>query len=249
MENLNLLLPLDIQYFANDNTNDGVAGESETNIETDNDTTNSTDTDTKVDNKDKKKSESVDNTESKGESVDNTESETITIDMVQKMIQSETDKVRTEYVKKLKQKEQEIEDVKKSSMSETERLDYENKTLQEQLDERERTLKEREQAFARTELELKSLELLEQHSLPHEAKQFLVGTDEVVTKSNILAFKVMFDSAIENAIKERIKGTTKEHRESFSSSAVTKDNFEKMKYSERIKLLNSNPELYKELSK
>ena len=178
-----------------------------------------------------------------------TTNEVLTVEQVQKMIQSENDKIRTEYSKKLKAKEKEIEEVRKSSMSEQEKLDYENKTLQEQLIEREQALLEKEQAYERTNLELKTVDLLKEHLLPLEAKDFLVGTDIDSTQKNIEAFKSMFDNAIENEVKQRIKGTTKEHKEVAIGGSITKEQFGKLTYAERSELFKTNPELYKELTK
>ena len=212
-----------------ENTNTNI----NTNTETDINTNNGTNTEISDNNNDKVE----------------TTNEVLTVEQVQKMIQSENDKIRTEYSKKLKAKEKEIEEVRKSSMSEQEKLDYENKTLQEQLLEREQALLEKERAYERTQLELKTVDLLKEHSLPLEAKGFLVGTDIDSTQKNIEAFKSMFDNAIENEVKQRIKGTTKEHKEVAIGGSITKEQFNKLSYAERSELFRTNPELYKELTK
>ena len=178
----------------------------------------------------------------------NTETkEELTLEMVQKMIQSETDKVRTDYSKKLKAKEQEIESIKKNSMSEQERLDYEKQTLQQQLDERERVLKEKEDAFLLSQVELEAVKLLNDYTLPIKFKEFLVTPDLKVTTTNIKNFKAAFDEAIDKVVNERIKGTAKEHIQSVSSDGMTKEDFLKMPYKERIDFQMKNPELTKEL--
>lgn len=220
------LLKLDLQFFSEDNTDseESISTKVNTNIE------GNEDKDTKVEN-------------------DDSTEKPLTLEDVKKMIQSENDKIRTEYSKKLKAKDIELEEVKKSNMTEQERLDYENKSLQEQLMEREKALLEKEEAFNRSQLELDAVDILKQHDLPIEAKSFLVSTNVEVTTNNILAFKVMFDEAIEKEIKERIKGTTKEHKETSTSGLVTKEQFAKMGFAQKNELYMTNPELYKELRK
>ena len=59
-----------------------------------------------------------------------TKPEPLTMDAVKKMIQSETDRVRTEYVQKLKESEAEKEELKKAQMDEAERLRYEKEAAE-----------------------------------------------------------------------------------------------------------------------
>lgn len=212
----------------NEQTNTETTSEVLTDVETQTNTLNSTNTNSDV--------ETTNETNA---------SPTLTEEQILKMIQSEADKVRTEYSKKLKDKEKEIEEVKKSSMSEQEKLDYENKSLQEQLDEREQSLREKEDAFNRSQLELSAIELLKDNSLPLDAKSFLIGTNIDTTTENINKFKVMFDTEVANAISERIKGTSKEHKETFVNSSMTKEQFDAMSYNDKCKLNAENPELYK----
>lgn len=175
--------------------------------------------------------------------------EELTLEQVKKLIQSETDRVRTEYVKKLKSKEQEMDELKKSNMTEQEQLDYEKKELEKVLSEREKALIEKEEAFKRSQLELQTIELLKDEQLPIEAKNFLISTNIDTTTDNVKAFKVMFDNAIAQVVGERIKNTSKTHKTSGKTGITTKGDFNKMGWKERNKLYISNPELYKELSK
>lgn len=174
--------------------------------------------------------------------------EQLTMDKVEKMIQSATDKVRTEYNKKLKLKEKEMEEFKKSSMTEQQQIDYEKQKLEDELSKREQALLEKEEVFKRSQLENETLKLLQTENLPLEAQAFLIGTNIDTTTDNIKAFKVMFDNAIESVVSERIKNTSKEHKQS-SSSTISKAEFKNMGWKERNELFNSNPQLYKELSK
>lgn len=175
--------------------------------------------------------------------------ETLTEEMVKKLIQSETDRIRTEYSKRLKEKDAQIEEIKKSKMTEQEKAEYEHNILQQQLEERERALQEKEEAFMRSQLELQTIDLLKENNLPLEAKTFLVGTNIDVTTENISAFKDMFDNAVENVIKERIKGTHKEYKETGNAGGITIEQFRAMNYQQRNELQRTSPEIYTSLTK
>ncbi len=137
----------------------------------------------------------------------------LTKEEVEKMIQSATDKVRTEYSKKLKDKDKELEDAKKSKMTEQEKAEYELNKLKESLSQKERDLLTKE-------LTLETIDLLKENELPLEAKDFLMGQDSESTKKNVEAFKSMFNSAVEAIVNERFKSSGKNH-ESGDGSQVT----------------------------
>ena len=63
----------------------------------------------------------------------------MTAEDIKKLIQSETDKVRTEYAKKLKAEQDEKDRLLKEKMSDEEKAKFERDKLQKDLEERERT--------------------------------------------------------------------------------------------------------------
>lgn len=135
-----------------------------------------------------------------------TKKDELTLEQVQKMIQSETDKVRGEYSKRLKDKEKELEDIRLESMSEDDRkAELLKKTTSD--------LEQKEAQLLLKELTLETIDLLKTNNLPLEARDFLIGKDVESTKINIEQFKNMFASAIELAVTERFKSTGKEHVE------------------------------------
>src|SRR5690625_265535 len=87
--------------------------------------------------------------------------EPLTEEAVRKMIQSETDRVRTEYVKKLKALEAERDELKKQAMSEQERQQFEAEKRAEELEEKDRLLRQRE-------LALYAVDALREKDLPIE---------------------------------------------------------------------------------
>lgn len=152
--------------------------------------------------------------------------EPFTMDDVKKLLQSETDKIRTEYSKKLKQKEKEFENFKKEKMTDEEKKKYEFEQLQSQLSEKEKSLNAKE-------MTLFTIDALKENSLPLEAKDFLLGSDQESTLNNINAFKQMFDSAVTNAVETTIKSTGKEHKKGDGSpKTYTHEMVSKMSTSE-----------------
>ena len=153
------------------------------------------------------------NGEGAGSGADNTNTndKPLTLEDVQKMIQSETDKVRGDYSKKLKEKEKELEDLRNSTLTEQQKKDLEKKKLEESLSQREKDLLQKE-------LTLDTIELLKENDLPLDFKDFLVGVDKETTQANIENFQKVFNSALEKAVTERFKETGKDHNESSGGS-------------------------------
>ena len=121
-------------------------------------------------------------------------SQTLKIEDVQKIVQSETDKVRTELHQKLKAKETEIETLKKSQMSEKELREYKEKQLQE---------KERE--LLQKELVIVATDSLKDSGLPIEFREFVISDNAETTKTRVLALKETFQKAVEAAVQDKFK--------------------------------------------
>lgn len=153
------------------------------------------------------KVDEVEETKDGADGADTKKEETLTVEEVQKMIQSEVDRTRGEYSKKLREKESELEELRLSQLSDEERKSEELKNLQKQLS-------EREAEATRKELTLMTIELLKEEDLPIEAKDFLIGKDEDAIKANIEGFKKMFSDAVEATVTERFKDSGKEHKSS-----------------------------------
>lgn len=127
----------------------------------------------------------------------------ITMDEIQKMIQSETDKVRTEYVKKVKALETEKEELEKAKMTEEEQKKFELEKLQKELT-------EKEGAIQRRELTIKTVDLMREAELPLEFRDFIIGADEENTKEKLQSFKVEWDKALKEEVEKRFKGSGRE---------------------------------------
>ena len=166
----------------------------------------------------------------------------LTMDEVRKLIQSETDKVRTEYSKRLKEAQAEVERLTKEKMSEEEKAEFERQKLQKELEEKERALLERE-------LNLLAVDLLTEAKMPLEFKEFVVGVDEETTKAKAATLKNLWNTALERSVKERFKEKGRDPYDTSGSGDTVKNPWSKEHFNltEQGRLLRENPELAKQL--
>ena len=161
----------------------------------------------------------------------------LTMEDVQRMFQSETDKVRTEYSRKLKEAQAELERLKAEKMTEEEKAKYEQEKLQKEL-------QEKEQALLQRELNLLAVDLLTEAKMPLEFKEFVVGVDEEATKAKVATLKKLWTDALEKAVQERFKEKGRNpHEPSDANSVKNPWSKEHFNLTEQARLLRENPEL------
>ena len=180
------------------------------------------------------------------------EIKTYTEEEVQAMLQKETDRKTTkaletakskweaEYQAKLETEKSEAE--KLAKMSEAERFEAE---LAKQKDAFE---SERAQ-FNREKLELQTVKELAAEGLPTEFSSYVLADSAETIKENIKTFKTKWQAEIEKAVDERLQGRTPKTANKPNGEVITKEQFSKMGYNERLNLFNSNPDLYEQLQK
>lgn len=152
------------------------------------------------------------------EIVQDVQPKTYTEEDIAKLIQAETDKVRTEYSKKLKEKEDN------------------SKTYEDKLKE----LEQKEKEISNKEKLLNISNTLEEKGLPKQLAKYLQGVEDLDT--SILEIQGIFNSKqIDNSFKPTNHQSTKD--------TISKADFMKMSYADRVNLFKSNEELYKRLSK
>lgn len=173
------------------------------------------------------------NIEDKGQ-----EDKPLTMEEIQKMIQSATDKVRTEYSKKLKEAQAEAERLAKEKMTEEEKAEFERQKLQRELEEKERALLERE-------LNLLAVDLLTEAKMPLEFKEFVVGADEEQTREKVSTLKKLWNAQLEKAVQERFKEKGRDPHDTSGSGDTVKNPWSKEHFNltEQARLLRENPEL------
>lgn len=149
--------------------------------------------------------------------------------LVQKYVQSETDKVRTDYSQKLKTANDEIARLKPVEKSESEKA----------LEERITALEAREREVANKEKAMTIANKLKEKELPAELAKYLnVGDDMDKTIEEL-------GSVFGNYF---LNGTNKPGTHQ-TNKGITKADFKKMSYSQRAKLFQENPTLYNALNK
>lgn len=151
------------------------------------------------------------------------------IEAVTKLVQSETDKVRTKYSSELKTVNDELAQYKPKQKSDAEKA----------LEERITALENREKELASKEKAMTIANKLKEKGIPTELAQYLsVGdnVDETVEKVGALFGNYFLD------------GTSKPTNHN-THKGITREDFKRMGYAERAKLYSENPELYNALNK
>lgn len=169
-------------------------------------------------------------------------SEPLTMDAVQKLIQSETDKVRTEWSKKYKAIEKEKDELVKAKMTEEEKAKFELEKMQKELADKETAIRQKE-------LALKTVDILRQNELPLDFQEFILGQDEETTVKRASKLKDLWQSALKQAVEARFKESGREpHKGSVPhTKEITREQFNAMTYKERYELYQTDPDLYNKL--
>ena len=164
------------------------------------------------------------------------EDKPLTMEEVQRMIQSETDKVRTEYSQKLKDAKAEAERLAKEKMTEEEKAEFERQKLQKELQEKEQALLERE-------LNLKAVDLLTEAKMPLAFKDFVIGQDEETTKAKVATLKALWQTELEQAVQERFAEKGRKPHEPGDGTTKNPWSKEHFNLTEQARILREDPEL------
>lgn len=127
------------------------------------------------------------------------EGKALTSEDIQKMIQSETDKVRTEYSNKMKKLESEKEAAIKDKMTEAEKRDYE-------INKREREIREKEDMLSRQTVEITATNLLSEKDLPLTWRPFVMKETPEETQEAIEKFSALWKQEIDAQVTKRLAG-------------------------------------------
>ncbi|WP_029333035.1 capsid assembly scaffolding protein Gp46 family protein [Exiguobacterium oxidotolerans] len=168
--------------------------------------------------------------------------------MIAKMVQSETDKVRTGYTKKLKESQAELDKLKTSQMSESEKYEYERAKVEQ---EKAEWAAEKE----RQELELKratnkhyAARVIATKSIPADlAESFetlIMDDDPQAIDAKADTILALAETLAAKKVEEQLGGRNPKHR---SPSTLTKKSIAEMSYGERVALQESDPAAYEAL--
>lgn len=156
---------------------------------------------------------------------------------VQKAINTALENQKTKYEALMDDKLSEAE--KLAKMTKEEKQDYMNKKHEKELADWEATLTKRE-------LMAEAKNALAEKELPVTLAEVLNYTDAESCKKSIEALETAFSAAVGKAVEEKLKGGNPPKKA--PEDVVTKEQFLKMGYAERLNLKTTNPELYKLLS-
>lgn len=112
---------------------------------------------------------------------------------------------------------------------------------------KEKELADREAAITRKELMAEAKDTLADEGLPIELAETLNYTDAEACKQSIETVKAAFQKAVEAAVEKRLKGGNPQ-KKAPENNQVTKEQYAKMTYAEKVKLKSENPELYRQLA-
>lgn len=172
----------------------------------------------------------MENTNTENTNVETNENEnkdvvTMSTEDFQKKIQSETDKVRTEYSKRVKELEARIKELTPTQKTEAE-LDFEKRLAE---------LEAKEKKIA-------MLDSLKDNNLSSDFYDYLKDG------SDIEAFAKFYNDALNTAVQNKIKADGYVPNGHKSGETITKDDFKKMNMTDKEKLFAENPDLYRTLA-
>lgn len=157
---------------------------------------------------------------------------------VSKALETAKAKWETEFAQKLELEKAEAEKLARMSAEERARAKEEK--------EKEEIMKELEK-YRQKEMIWETSRQLKEQELPADFASILVANTAEETSNNIKIFAENWQKSIEAEVNRRLaNGATP--KASTGTASITKEDFQKMNYQERVNLFNENPELYKQLN-
>lgn len=171
---------------------------------------------------------------------------TFTEDEVKAQVQAETDRKVTKALETARVKWAEEEQAKVKQAEELAKLSEKERAAKEL--EIQRTEFEQEKSkFQKERLTLQTEKDLISKDMPPEFAPFVVAETAEQTLININTLQASWQAAIEKAIDDKVKGRTPTGNQPPTTGAITKEQFEKMNYLERLELKQKNLKLYESL--
>ena len=168
---------------------------------------------------------------------------------IQKMVQSETDRVRTQYTKKLKETQQELEKQKTQHMTDAEKAEYERAKWEEEKAAWEAEKERQELEIKRTANKHHAARVISAKGIPAELSdefEALILDDETANIDTKADTILKLAEALAAQKVEQSLGGRKVTHQMVTTTQSQKD-FAKMSYKERVKLMEHDPALYEAL--
>lgn len=171
---------------------------------------------------------------------------TYTEDELKAQIQAETDRKVTKALETAKAKWLEEEQAKVKQAEELAKLSEKERAAKE-LEIQRNEFEQEKSKFERERLTLQTEKDLISKDMPVEFAPFVVADTAEQTLININTLQASWQAAIEKAIDDKVKGRTPTGNQQSTTGAVTKEQFLKMGYTERLLLKQNNLKLYESL--
>ena len=179
------------------------------------------------------------------------QNQTFSKEEVDKMLQSETDKRVSQAIATAKAKwEEEFNQKLESEKSEALKLAKmnEEERYKMELEKQKAEFETEKKQFLRERMELETVKELSALNLPTDFAKYLLADTAEEIKQNIQTFKTHFEQALEKAVSEKLQGTTPKTSTNKDVKVVTKEEFNKLNYAERMAIYEANQDLYKQLT-
>ena len=151
-----------------------------------------------------------------------------------------------EYQARLKAELEESEKLAQMNQAEREKAKAEKERKEFEL-EKARYEQERRE-FEQAKIKAQTMQMLGERKIPVELAQFITSNNADEIMDNVNTFEKCFNEVVEKSVNERLKGKTPIVGVK-KVEGITKEQFDKMTYSERVILYNTNKELYDQLNK
>lgn len=168
---------------------------------------------------------------------------------IEKMVQSETDRVRTQYTKKLKETQQELEKQKTQHMTDAEKAEYERAKWEEEKAAWEAEKERQELEIKRTANKHHAARVISAKGIPAELSdefEALILDDDTANIDTKADTILKLAEALAAQKVEQSLGGRKVTHQTVATTQSQKD-FAKMSYKERVKLMEQDPALYEAL--
>ena len=172
----------------------------------------------------------------------NNEQTTYSLEEVQKLIQSETDKRVSQALKTQQKKyeKQQTEAEKLRNMTDEQKQSYE-------YEQKLQTLEAREKEFNLMQNKLECTKILSEKGLPTSFVDYVVTDDAETMNERINDFEKLFKAEVQDAVTKKIGSTTPKTSTS-SQVGLTKESFKNLSLNERMNIAKTNPTLYNSLT-
>lgn len=91
-----------------------------------------------------------------------------------------------------------------------------------------------------------AVKVASEKQIPLDIIDYFVNEDEEKTLENLNLFQSVMDNYIKKQVDERLKGSYSPPNNNSNLNGMTKEKFNELSYSEKVKLSQDNPEVYKQ---